>query len=66
MLEQAQQLLPSDIGVRLDLAEAYLGAQQFDDAIVTARSALAWTHGDEEASKRAQDVLDKAAETAEP
>lgn len=66
MLEQAQQLLPSDIGVRLDLAEAYLGAQRFDDAIVTARSALAWTHGDEQASKRAQDVLDKAAETAEP
>jgi tetratricopeptide (TPR) repeat protein len=66
MLEQAQQLLPSDIGVRLVLAEAYLGAQQLDDAIFTARSVIAQSHGSEEASERAQDVLDKASETTEP
>lgn len=65
MLEQAQQLLPSDIGVRLELAEAYLGAQHFDDAKNLARSVLAWSHGNEEVSKQAQDILDKASESAE-
>ena len=61
MLEEAQHLLPSSIRVRAALAEAYLGANRFDEAATMARSALAWSHGDPDVEKRAQDVLDKLA-----
>lgn len=56
MLEKAQSILPSDLDIRLMLAEAYAGAGRKGEAIEAARSVLAWSH-DEESAKRAKEIL---------
>ena len=57
MLEQAEYLLPSNLNIRLWLAEAYMGAGRAADAESRARSVLAWSHGESEAAKRAKEIL---------
>jgi tetratricopeptide (TPR) repeat protein len=57
MLEQAEYLLPSNLSIRLWLAEAYMGAGRAADAVSRARSVLTWSHGESEAAKRAEEIL---------
>ena len=64
MLEEAQYLLPSNLGIRLMLAEAYAGANRRNDALKAARSVLAWSHKEGEAAARAKKLV-AALETAE-
>jgi tetratricopeptide (TPR) repeat protein len=61
MLEEAEYLLPSNIDVRLMLAEAYLGADRKEDAGDAARSVLAWSHDESDAAKRAREILARLA-----
>lgn len=57
MLEEAESLLPSNLSIRLILAEAYAGAGRNEEAIEAARSVMAWSHEDGDAAKRAEEVL---------
>ena len=57
LLEEAQYLLPSDLTIRLMLAEGYLGADRHEEAILAARSVLAWSHGESDAAKQARKIL---------
>jgi len=57
LLEQAESILPSSIGVRLMLAEAYMGADRTADAVAAARSVLAWSHDESDGAKRAREIL---------
>ena len=65
MLEQAEYLLPSDLSVRAVLAQAYMGAGRRDDADRTARSVLAWSHGESGVAKTAKEILAKLASESE-
>ena len=44
MLEEAAAMLPSDLQLRMLLAEAYAKADRRDDAIAHANSVIAWSH----------------------
>ncbi len=57
MLEHAEKLLPSNMGIRLFLAEAYAGAGQLSDAEKLARSVLAWSHEEGDFAKRSRAIL---------
>ncbi|MFK8029373.1 MAG: tetratricopeptide repeat protein [Gammaproteobacteria bacterium] len=58
-LEAANRILPSDINVRMDLAEAYTGLGQFDDARGHARAVRAWSHDSSSVKKKAEELLKK-------
>ncbi len=57
LLEEAEYLLSSDLGIRISLGEAYARAGRTEDAIQIARSVLAWSHGDDGMTKWAQEML---------
>lgn len=57
MLEQAESILPSNIGVRLSLAQAYLGANRDMEASEKAQSVLAWSHEGSGVAERARQIL---------
>jgi tetratricopeptide (TPR) repeat protein len=57
MLEEAKNILPSNIDVRLMLAEAYMGGDRNEDAIEAARSVVAWSHEESDAAKRAREII---------
>ncbi len=65
LLEQAENLLPSSIDVRMMLAEAYMGADRTADAVAAARSVLAWSHDESDAAKRAREILAFGAHSSE-
>ena len=56
MLEEAEYLLPSEIGIRIALAEAYAGAGRNEDAVKLARSVLVWSHYDSDLVKWAEEL----------
>lgn len=58
VLEEAEYLLPSDLGIRMSLAETYAGADRREDAVKAARSVLAWSHEDSDAAQRARAIVD--------
>ncbi len=60
LLEEAHYLLPSNVAIRLDLAQAYLRTNNNTAAINAVRSVLAWSHGDSPYSKRANRILERA------
>jgi tetratricopeptide (TPR) repeat protein len=57
MLEQAESILPSNIRVRIMLAQAYQGANRKEEAVERARSVLAWSHDESGAAKLARELL---------
>jgi tetratricopeptide (TPR) repeat protein len=57
MLEEAENILPSYIDVRLMLSEAYMGAGRQEDAIDAARSILAWSHEESDGARRAREII---------
>jgi tetratricopeptide (TPR) repeat protein len=57
MLEEAQNLLPSSLDIRLMLAKAYLEVDRLEDAIEATLSVLAWSHSESGTAKQAQDLL---------
>ena len=62
MLENAEALLPSNVGIRLSLAEAYAAVGERDKAAKAARSVLAWLHGNTEAENKAREILEDSQE----
>ena len=62
MLEKAGSLLPSNLQIRLMLAEAYADAGLREDAVDAAQSVLVWTHS-EDAIKKANEILTRFATT---
>ena len=66
MLEHAEALLPSNLGIRINLAEAYAGTGRNDEALVNARSVMAWAHEESDASKRARNLLTSLGEPPPP
>jgi tetratricopeptide (TPR) repeat protein len=66
MLEEAAFLLPSNLRIRLMLAEAYAAAYRTVDAAAAAQSILSWGHGiSKEEAQIAQQILSWA-ETSVP
>lgn len=65
MLEQAESILPSNINVRLMLAQAYQGANRKEEAFEKARSVLAWSHDGSGAAQLAREILAKVASADE-
>ncbi|MGI9342354.1 MAG: DUF1570 domain-containing protein [Gammaproteobacteria bacterium] len=57
MLEEAEYLLPSDLLVRLWLAQAYAGLDRREEALAASRSVLAWSHENSEAAKIASQIV---------
>lgn len=57
MLEAANGLLPSNLDIRLKLAQAYAGAKRKELAIKEARFVLTWGHENSEAAKQARELL---------
>jgi tetratricopeptide (TPR) repeat protein len=55
--DKAKNILPSNIDVRLMLAEAYMGGDRNEDAIEAARSVVAWSHEESDAAKRAREII---------
>ncbi|MGI9329138.1 MAG: hypothetical protein ACR2QB_00335 [Gammaproteobacteria bacterium] len=64
MLEEAQYLLPSALGIRLNLAIAYAGAGRDAEARVAAQSVLAWSHEDSGMAERAEEILSQLSAAA--
>ncbi len=60
MLEQAQRMLASNLPIRTYLAEAYLLVGRNDDAIIAARSIIAWSHSESNISVRAKKIIEIA------
>jgi tetratricopeptide (TPR) repeat protein len=65
MLLQAEALLPSHIGVRIWLAEAYAATGDQKSAADEARSVLAWSHEESEAAKTANEIIEAYEENIE-
>ena len=61
MLEGAHLLLPSHLGIRIDLADAYAGLGRNADAAEFATTVLAWSHGESAIATRARNLLEKLA-----
>ena len=59
MLEEARYLLPADLGIRLNLAEAYVGGGRLEDARATANSILPWTREKSQMADRANTILEQ-------
>jgi len=57
MLEAANDRLPSNLDIRLMLAQAYAGAKRNEQALKEARFVLTWSHEDSEAAKQARELL---------
>ena len=49
-------MLPSEIHIRIALAEAYAGAGRNEDAVKLARSVLVWSHYDSDLVKWAEEL----------
>ena len=58
MLEQARRILGSNVEIRWMLAEAYLGAGDYENAAEHAGAVLAWSHSEWAGSKRVREILD--------
>ncbi len=56
-LEAANRLLPSNIGVRLDLALANVGVENFEEARRHTLAVRAWSHSKSGYSKKAKKLL---------
>lgn len=65
MLEQAEAILPSNITIRIQLAEAYAAIGENKKAADEARSVLAWSHGESEAAKKASEIIEDYQENVE-
>ena len=59
MLEHARSSAPSNESVKLALAKAYVGTEQYEDAALLARSVLTWSRPDTPGAKAAQEILDQ-------
>jgi len=59
MFEEAEILYPSNLQIRMELAEAYAMDGRDDDAIRTARQILSWDHGNNRPTKFANALIDR-------
>jgi len=57
ILAEAEFLLPSNLGIRMSLGEAYARTGQKDKATKLAQSVLAWSHVESSLTKRAEELL---------
>lgn len=65
MLETAEAILPSNMLVRLRLAEAYAAVGDSNKAAEQARSVLAWSHEESEAARQANEILEAYRQSVE-
>jgi len=66
MLETAIELLPSNLDIRVMLAQAFAGAGREQEAIKEARSVLAWSHAGGHAGEQAEELLSELELELEP
>jgi len=61
VLEKAESLLPSNLTIRVLLAQAYLEAGKRENAAGAARSVLAWSNPDSNTAELAKEILAESA-----